>query len=147
MKLLRSAAETEAYGASLAPIVQGRNGGVLYLEGALGAGKTTLTRGLLRALGVTGSIRSPTYTLLEPYEIGHRPLLHMDLYRLNDPLELEQLGLRDYPPSRCWWLVEWPERGAGLLPSPDLRIVLSHEPDGRGAVSTGVLARSEANRP
>lgn len=140
MKLLRSAAETEAYGASLAPILKSRNGGVLYLEGALGAGKTTLTRGLLRALGVTGSIRSPTYTLLEPYEIGNQPLLHMDLYRLNDPLELEQLGLRDYPTSRCWWLVEWPERGAGFLPPPDLRIVLSHEPQGRRAVCSGVLA-------
>lgn len=142
--MLRSAVETEALGASLAPLWQRYPGLVLYLEGPLGAGKTTLTRGLLRALGVQGSIRSPTYTLLEPYEIQSRSLLHMDLYRLNDPRELEQLGLRDYSPSQCWWLVEWPERGAGLLPPPDLRIVLSHEPDGRRAVCSGVLAAKMA---
>ncbi len=140
MKLLRSAAETEALGASLAPLVKRYPGGVLYLEGALGAGKTTLTRGLLRALGVRGSIRSPTYTLLEPYEIENRPLLHLDLYRLNDPRELEQIGLRDYSPSQCWWLVEWPERGAGFLPPPDLRIALSHESGGRSAVWSGMRA-------
>lgn len=144
MKLLRSAAETEALGASLAALVMHRPGGVLYLEGPLGAGKTTLTRGLLRALGVRGSIRSPTYTLLEPYEIGHRDLLHLDLYRLTHPRELEQLGLRDYPPAQCWWLVEWPERGAGLLPPPDLRIELAHEPDGRRAVCSGALAAEMA---
>ena len=138
--MLRSPAETEALGASLAPLLQRRAGGVIYLEGPLGTGKTTLTRGLLRAMGVQGSIRSPTYTLLEPYEIQNCRLLHMDLYRLNHPLELEQLGLRDYPPSQCWWLVEWPERGAGFLPPPDLRITLSHEPDGRHAVCTGELA-------
>ena len=101
------------------------------LVGPNGAGKTTLARGWLRALGVTGAIRSPTYTLIEPYQIGDRELLHMDLYRLKDPSELEGLGLDDYPPSRCWWLVEWPECGAGFLPPASLIVRLSADGEAR----------------
>lgn len=137
---LHAAQDTSALGAAVAALVKARAGGVLYLEGPLGAGKTTLARGLLRALGVSGTIRSPTYTLLEPYDAGERLLIHLDLYRLSDAGELETLGLRDHPPERCWWLVEWPERGAERLPAPDLRIRLSHLGAGRRAVLEGPAA-------
>lgn len=120
-------AATTAFAARLAEALASQPGGVIYLEGELGAGKTTLARALLRALGVQGSVRSPTYTLLEPYEVGGREILHMDLYRLREPLELENLGLSDFPPSSTLWLVEWPERAAGLLPPADLRLRLTAE--------------------
>jgi len=118
-------------GARLARALSQRAGLVVFLHGELGAGKTTLVRGWLRALGVTGTIRSPTYTLVEPYEVDGRSLLHLDLYRLSDPLELEQLGLYDTPPDRSVWLAEWPERGAGQLPGADLRIYLQVADAGR----------------
>jgi tRNA threonylcarbamoyladenosine biosynthesis protein TsaE len=139
-RLLRNAEETAALGAAIARGLGDRTGAVIYLEGPLGAGKTTLVRGLLRALGVTGTIRSPTYTLLEPYEPGGRSVVHLDLYRLADPRELESLGLRDYPRERCWWLVEWPERGGARLPEPDLRLRLAHDPAGRRVELSGPAA-------
>ena len=143
--LLRSAGETTALGAAIAGGLGGRPGAVIYLEGPLGAGKTTLARGLLRALGVQGTVRSPTYTLLEPYDLGGgRTLIHLDLYRLNGPAELEPLGLRDYPPERCWWLVEWPERGGARLPAPDLRVLLAHDAAGRRARLDGPAAAAVA---
>jgi tRNA threonylcarbamoyladenosine biosynthesis protein TsaE len=123
--VLADAAATEAAGAALGRATADRPGLVVYLRGELGAGKTTLARGWLRALGAAGAIRSPTYTLVEPYELNGRSTLHLDLYRLNDPAELEQLGLLDTPPDRSLWLVEWPERGGGRLPRADLDIVLS----------------------
>jgi tRNA threonylcarbamoyladenosine biosynthesis protein TsaE len=129
--LLESAEQTAALGAAVAGALRARQGLVVYLEGPLGAGKTTLARGLLRELGVTGAIRSPTYTLLEPYDIGGRALIHLDLYRLRGADELEPLGLRDYGPDSCWWLVEWPERGAPRLPPADLSVELSLDPRGR----------------
>jgi tRNA threonylcarbamoyladenosine biosynthesis protein TsaE len=138
--LLHDADDTAALGAAIAVALAGRKGTVVHLEGPLGAGKTTLARGLLRALGVTGAIRSPTYTLLEPYEIAGRSLIHLDLYRLSGERELEPLGLRDYPPERTWWLVEWPERGGGRLPAADLRVELAHDPDGRRATLSGPAA-------
>lgn len=96
----------------------------VHLQGDLGAGKTTLVRGFLRALGVTGPVRSPTYGLLEPYEIAGRTVLHLDLYRLADPSEVAALGLRDHDEAGAIWLIEWPERGAAALAPPDLRITL-----------------------
>jgi tRNA threonylcarbamoyladenosine biosynthesis protein TsaE len=123
---------------------------VVYLEGDLGTGKTTLARGILRGLGHSGTVRSPTYTLIEPYEIGSRRLYHLDLYRLSDPEELDYLGLRDLIAEDAVLLVEWPERGAGALPAPDLRIRLDYLPAGRrlaldGASEKGrVLARALA---
>ena len=138
--LLRTAEDTAALGAAVARALADRAGAVIYLEGPLGAGKTTLARGLLRALGVTGTIRSPTYTLLEPYEVAGRTLVHLDLYRLNDPRELESLGLRDYPRERCWWLIEWPERGGQRLPQPDLRLALAHDGAGRRVELAGPAA-------
>lgn len=102
---------------------------VVYLRGDLGAGKSTLARAWLRSLGVTGTIRSPTYTLVERYPVGDSEALHLDLYRIGSGAELEFLGLDDAP---AWlWLVEWPERGAGGLPAADLEIVLAISGEGR----------------
>jgi tRNA threonylcarbamoyladenosine biosynthesis protein TsaE len=95
---------------------------VVYLEGELGAGKTTFARGFLRAFGVTQPVRSPTYTLLEPYETPRGTLLHIDLYRLHDPSELEPLGLRDFAREGYVWLIEWPDRAGGQLPPADLAL-------------------------
>lgn len=134
---LEDAAATARLGAALAAALGPRPRGVIWLEGDLGAGKTTLARGLLEALGVTGRIRSPTYTLLEPYTLADSSVLHMDLYRLADPLELQNLGLADYPPDRNLWLVEWPEKGAGMLPPADLRIDLRAVGEGREARLSG----------
>jgi tRNA threonylcarbamoyladenosine biosynthesis protein TsaE len=106
---------------------------MVYLLGELGAGKTSLVRGLLRALGVDGPVPSPTYTLVEPYRVAGRSLLHADLYRLQDPAELYQLGIEEQPPTQAWWWVEWPERGAGVLPPADAVIELSVAGGGRRA--------------
>lgn len=95
---------------------------VLYLCGELGSGKTTFARGFLRGCGVVDSVRSPTYTLLELYLAGALTLVHLDLYRLHEPGELESLGVRDYALPRHLWLIEWPERAPGRLPPADLRL-------------------------
>jgi tRNA threonylcarbamoyladenosine biosynthesis protein TsaE len=143
---LHSAEDTTALGAAIALELAAGRGGVVELRGPLGAGKTTLARGLLRALGVTGAIRSPTYTLLEPYELDGRTLVHLDLYRLTDEREFEPLGLRDYPAERCWWLVEWPERAGGQLPPAELVVALSHEGPARRAVLGGPLGPAVSAR-
>lgn len=122
---------TVALGARLATALG--DGAVIYLHGELGAGKTTLARGLLRALGHTGSVKSPTYTLVEPYAITGRTVFHFDLYRLADPEELEFLGVRDYLQPGAVLLIEWPERGEGHLPAPDLELWLEGAGDGRRA--------------
>ncbi|MES0874050.1 tRNA (adenosine(37)-N6)-threonylcarbamoyltransferase complex ATPase subunit type 1 TsaE [Sinimarinibacterium thermocellulolyticum] len=123
--VLADAAATEAAGVVLTQALDARAGAVVFLEGDLGAGKTTLVRGLLRALGVAGPVRSPTYTLVEPYAIGTRSVVHMDLYRLADPHEWWTLGLDAYPPDQTLWLVEWPQRAQGLLPAPTLVLRLA----------------------
>jgi tRNA threonylcarbamoyladenosine biosynthesis protein TsaE len=98
---------------------------VLYLAGELGAGKTTFARGFLRALGVTQPVRSPTFTLMELYPVGALTVLHLDLYRLTEPSELDSLGLRDWARPEHLWLIEWPEKGAGRLPPADLALSFS----------------------
>ena len=113
-------AETMALGAALAHA--GLSRGTVYLTGELGTGKTTLVRGFLRASGVTGTIRSPTFTLVEEYRIGAMTVGHYDLYRLSEPEELEFLGLRDHLAADSLCFFEWPERGAGVLPAPDVEI-------------------------
>ncbi|ODU48946.1 MAG: tRNA (adenosine(37)-N6)-threonylcarbamoyltransferase complex ATPase subunit type 1 TsaE [Lysobacteraceae bacterium SCN 69-48] len=126
--LLPDAAATEALGARLAQTLPER--AVIQLHGDLGAGKSTLARALLRALGVTGTIRSPTYTLVEQYALPAGGLaLHLDLYRIGNPGELEFLGLD--PAEARLWLVEWPGRGQGALPPVDLDIALAVDGDGR----------------
>lgn len=119
----------QAFGAllgELCPI-----GCTLHLQGDLGAGKTTLVRGFLRARGHEGPVRSPTYTLIEPYELSSGAVYHLDLYRLGDPEELEYLGLRDLLGEDLILLIEWPEQGAGWLPSPDLLLQIKHSEAGR----------------
>lgn len=126
-------AATLTFGASLAQVLgPGLN---IYLHGDLGAGKTTLVRGLLRELGHAGKVKSPTYTLVEPYAISRLNLYHFDLYRFVDPEEWDAAGFRDYfnPESLC--LVEWPEKAQALLPAPDIDIRLQPEGQGRRVIA------------
>jgi len=125
--LTHSADETEAVGARLARSLPSRAAepAVVYLSGELGAGKTTLARGFMRARGVSGAIKSPTYTLIECHQTGPLVIVHLDLYRLQGPADLEGLGLRDLMQPGHLWLIEWPERGAGRLPAADVQAVLT----------------------
>ena len=132
---LDDAAAMEALGARLARCAS--EGLMVYLEGELGAGKTTLVRGFLRALGHDGQVRSPTYTLIEPYELPRRRIYHLDLYRLGDPEELEWIGIRDLLDSASIALVEWPERGRGVLPPADLEVVIEYRNRGRQVLIVG----------
>ncbi len=117
---------------------------IVHLEGELGAGKTTLVRGLIRALGHEGAVKSPTYTLVEGYEIGGRRIYHLDLYRLADAEELEFLGLRDWLAEEALLLVEWPSRGEGVLPEADLRISIEYAGQGRRVAVEAGSAVGEA---
>ena len=135
---LQTEADTIKLGTALAGIL--KPGQVIYLHGPLGAGKTTLVRGLIRALGHEGPVRSPTYTIMEPYEIDGLNLIHLDLYRLSDPEELEYLGLRDWA-GEAVMLVEWPEKGLGVLANADVELFLDYENVGRACRIEGLLRR------
>ncbi|HEX7030629.1 MAG TPA: tRNA (adenosine(37)-N6)-threonylcarbamoyltransferase complex ATPase subunit type 1 TsaE [Gammaproteobacteria bacterium] len=120
-----------ALGRRLGAAARAASGLVVWLEGGLGAGKTTLTRGWLAGMGYAGRVKSPTYTLLEPYTLpGGAELAHLDLYRLADPEELEFLGLRELSDSEHWLLIEWPEKGMGHLPAPDAVLHIAFAPGG-----------------
>lgn len=118
-------AATIRVGETLAAAIKGHE--LITLSGDLGTGKTTLCRGLIRALGHDGSVKSPTFTLVEPYELERFNLYHFDLYRLSDPEELEFIGIRDYLNGTAVCLIEWPEKATPILPEPDLAITLKHD--------------------
>ncbi len=135
---LPDSAATDVLGAALASAFPGaeRASAALYLRGDLGAGKTACARAFLRACGVTSLIRSPTYTLVETYRLATTPALtcvHVDLYRLEGFTQIDELGLRDFLSAGHLLLIEWPERGAGALPEPDLEVVFEFDAGGRRA--------------
>jgi len=130
---LDSSEETEAAGGRLAQTIreQGVEALVIYLSGDLGAGKTTFARGFLRALGHTGRVPSPTYTLIEPYELAGYAVSHIDLYRLRSPGEVGALALEELGGNGTIMLIEWPEKGGPLVPPADLKIELKIDARGR----------------
>jgi tRNA threonylcarbamoyladenosine biosynthesis protein TsaE len=129
-----------AYGETLARALPVR--ALVTLEGELGAGKTTLVRGILRGLGFTGHVKSPTYTLVEPYDVSGIQVYHLDFYRIEDPRELEFIGLDELLAERAIKLIEWPERAAGRLPEADLVIRIRRQDAGR-IVETWESARQK----
>ncbi|HMT92364.1 tRNA (adenosine(37)-N6)-threonylcarbamoyltransferase complex ATPase subunit type 1 TsaE [uncultured Thiothrix sp.] len=128
---LADEAATLALGANIAQ--QFPSSGIIKLQGDLGAGKTTLVRGLLRELGYQGTVKSPTYTLVEPYDLINRTIYHFDLYRLADPEELEYMGIRDYLDQDALCILEWPDKGGAYIPKADLQITLQQHLAGRTA--------------
>jgi tRNA threonylcarbamoyladenosine biosynthesis protein TsaE len=133
---LKGETETTAIGAKVASYLKG--GEVIYLKGELGTGKTTLVRGALNKLGFVGNVKSPTYTIVEPYSIDNHVVYHFDLYRLNDPEELESLGIRDYCDGQSICFFEWPEKGENLTPNADINLLLTYTKEGRNVELTAV---------
>jgi tRNA threonylcarbamoyladenosine biosynthesis protein TsaE len=129
--IFRGIDEAELAGIARTLAARVGDGGVIYLAGPLGAGKTTFARALLRALGVSVRIKSPTYTLIESYALDGLTVHHLDLYRIAAAGEVEWLGLSDLAAGKQLWLIEWPERARGAIPAPDLTVDLAHAGDAR----------------
>lgn len=119
------------------------SGAIIYLYGNLGAGKTTLSRGILRGLGYEGKVKSPTYTLVEVYDVFKLHLYHFDLYRFTDALEWEESGFDEYCNSDSICLIEWPEKAADILPAADLKLHLTPDNEGRAALIEALTARGK----
>jgi tRNA threonylcarbamoyladenosine biosynthesis protein TsaE len=128
-RFIPSATDMEIFGGHLAHVCPIQC--VIHLCGDLGTGKTTLVRGFLHTLGYQGTVKSPTYTLVEPYAIAQRHIYHFDLYRVVHPDELEYLAIRDYITEQSVCLIEWPERGEALTPAADIDFYLHHQKTGR----------------
>ena len=139
--MLPDAESTEAVGRALAPTLAG--GMIVTLSGDLGAGKTTLVRGVLRALDIRGPVKSPTYTLVEPYAVSSLYFYHFDFYRLGGPKEWDAAGFREYFRDDAIALIEWPEKAGAALPVADLAIALDILSDGRRCTLTAVTERAE----
>jgi tRNA threonylcarbamoyladenosine biosynthesis protein TsaE len=134
-----------AFGHQLSCCINALNKPILIiLNGDLGVGKTTLSRGILQGLGHTGAVKSPTYTLVEPYDLTIGKVYHFDLYRLVDPQELEAIGFTDYLSEAQLCMIEWPENGDGFIPQPDLAINISQLPNGR-CLSIGAMSHNGEN--
>ena len=140
-RFLPDEAATLNLGAELAATLS--SGAIVYLYGNLGAGKTTLARGILRGLGYTGKVKSPTYTLVEVYAVFKLHLYHFDLYRFNDALEWAESGFDEYCDGESICLIEWPEKAAGMLPEADLQLHLTPDNEGRIALIEALTARGK----
>jgi len=147
---LADEAATIAIGNNLAKVLQWQHEQqqvqqalVVFLNGDLGAGKTTLTRGFVRGMGHQGNVKSPTYTLVEPYELPPWQVYHFDLYRLSDPEELEYMGIRDYFSDNCCCFIEWPEKGMGFIEEADLHVNLAYSGEQRQLSLSAVTSKGE----
>ncbi len=128
-KYLKDTEKTEMFGAELYHLLPGNS--LIFLQGDLGAGKTTLVRGYLRAAGHAGTVKSPTYNVVEEYVVARKCIYHFDLYRINYPEELEWIGINDYLDRSATCFIEWPDKGQGILPKADLIITFTVVGNGR----------------
>ncbi|MBV1915004.1 MAG: tRNA (adenosine(37)-N6)-threonylcarbamoyltransferase complex ATPase subunit type 1 TsaE [Pseudomonadales bacterium] len=133
---------TAEIGAKLSKAIAGQRL-VVYLQGDLGAGKTALCQAIIKSYGYDGRVKSPTYTLLEPYELPNVLIYHFDLYRLADPEELEFIGIRDLVSENALFLIEWPDKGIGFLPEPDLKLNMTVQSPGRMLYIQGISDHGE----
>ena len=133
---------TVSFGNQLAGLLT--QGATIYMYGDLGAGKTTLTRGIVQGFGHTGKVKSPTYTLVEPYELESINVYHFDLYRLADPEELEFMGIRDYFDNNSVCIIEWPSKGEGVIPRADIEITLEYKNESRDVTVKAISERAKA---
>lgn len=141
-KIIHSETEMQAFAGKLAHCIKG--GAVIYMHGDLGAGKTTFTRGLLQGFDYHGKVKSPTYALVEPYELTHQTIYHFDLYRVTEPEELIHIGLLEYFTASAVCVIEWPEKGFPVLPAQDLNCYIEFREDGRELILKANSVRGEA---